>query len=58
VLSYFERVGLDVEATRAEVAARTDRERAELGVLRGQAERELAKPRSGWSVCAARSKTA
>jgi site-specific DNA recombinase len=43
VLAYFERVGLDVEATRAELAARGDRERAELRVLRGQAERELAK---------------
>jgi hypothetical protein len=43
VLSYFERVGLDVEATRAELAARADNERAELQALRGQAERELAK---------------
>jgi site-specific DNA recombinase len=43
VLAYFERVGLDVEATRAELAARTDRDRAELRALRGQAERELAK---------------
>jgi len=43
VLAYFERVGLDVEATRAELAARADRERAELRALRGQAERELVK---------------
>jgi site-specific DNA recombinase len=43
VLAYFERVGLDVESTRNELAERADRERAELGVLRGQAERELAK---------------
>lgn len=43
VLAYFERVGLDVEATRRELAARADRERAELRSLRGQAERELAK---------------
>jgi site-specific DNA recombinase len=43
VLAYFERVGLDVEATRAELAERSDRERAELAALRGQAERELAK---------------
>lgn len=47
VLDYFERVGLDVEATRAELAARGDRERAELRTLRGQAERELAKVQSG-----------
>jgi site-specific DNA recombinase len=43
VLAYFERVGLDVEATRAELAARVDRDRGELRALRGQAERELAK---------------
>lgn len=43
VLAYFERVGLDVEATRAELAARADVERAELRTLRGQAEREQAK---------------
>jgi site-specific DNA recombinase len=43
VLAYFERVGLDVEATRAELAARADRDRSELRALRGQAERELAK---------------
>ena len=43
VLAYFERVGLDVEATRAELVARADRERAELRGLRSQAERELVK---------------
>jgi site-specific DNA recombinase len=43
VLAYFERVGLDVEATRAELAERATRERAEIRALRGQAERELAK---------------
>jgi site-specific DNA recombinase len=43
VLAYFERVGLDVEATRRELSERANRERAELGALRGQAERELAR---------------
>jgi hypothetical protein len=43
VLAYFERVGLDVEATRAELAARADHERAELRALSSQADRELAK---------------
>jgi site-specific DNA recombinase len=43
VLGYFERVGLDVEATRAELAERAHRERGEIRALRGQAERELAK---------------
>ena len=43
VLAYFERVGLDVEATRAELTQRADQERAEVRLLRGQAERELAK---------------
>src|SRR5581483_8324488 len=47
VLAYFERVGLDVEATRRELAERSDRERAELRTLRGQAERELAKVQAG-----------
>jgi len=47
VLAYFERVGLDVEATRRELAERSDRERAELRSLRGQAERELAKVQAG-----------
>jgi Recombinase/Recombinase zinc beta ribbon domain/Resolvase, N terminal domain len=43
VLAYFEQVGLDVESTRAELAERATRERAEIRALRGQAERELAK---------------
>jgi hypothetical protein len=43
VLAYFERVGLDVEATRAELAERATRERAEIRALRGEAERELVK---------------
>jgi DNA invertase Pin-like site-specific DNA recombinase len=43
VLTYFERVGPDVEATRRQLAERATRERAELRALRGQAERELAK---------------
>jgi hypothetical protein len=47
VLAYFERVGVDVEATRAELAARADRERSELRALRGQAERELARVQAG-----------
>lgn len=47
VLAYFERVGLDVEATRRELAARSERERTELRALRGQAERELAKVQAG-----------
>jgi DNA invertase Pin-like site-specific DNA recombinase len=47
VLAYFERVGLDVEATRAELSARADHERAEIGTLRRQAERELAKVQAG-----------
>lgn len=47
VLSYFERVGLDVEATRRELAEGTDRERAELRTLHGQAERELARVEAG-----------
>jgi site-specific DNA recombinase len=47
VLAYFERVGLDVEATRAELGDRANRERAELHALRTQAERELAKVQAG-----------
>jgi DNA invertase Pin-like site-specific DNA recombinase len=47
VLAYFERVGLDVEATRAELARRADRERAEIGTLRDQAERERDKVAAG-----------
>jgi hypothetical protein len=46
-LAYFERVGLDVEATRAALSARADHERAEIGALRGQAEREVSKVQAG-----------
>ena len=41
VLSYFERVGLDVEATRRELAQRADHDRAELRALRATSDCEL-----------------
>jgi site-specific DNA recombinase len=47
VLSYFERVGLDIEATRREIAARSERERTEIRTLCEQAGRELARVEAG-----------
>jgi hypothetical protein len=42
VLDYFERVGLDLDATRAELTERASQERGEIQALRGQAERQAA----------------
>jgi hypothetical protein len=47
VLAYFERVGLDVEATRRELGERAARERDEIRALRSNADRELGRVEAG-----------
>lgn len=47
VAAYFERVGVDVDETKRQLAEAGQREHAEIGALRSQAEREQAKVEAG-----------